>query len=50
MQLFVIMFVSDFWEVNGFLRILCLPPPIKTEHQDINEILVKVASNKSKPF
>ena len=46
MQLFVIMFVSDFWKVNGFLRILCFPPPIKTENQDINEILVKVASNK----
>ena len=50
MQLFVIMFVSEFWKVTGFLRILCLPPPIKTDPQDINEILLKVASSNPYPF
>ena len=46
----VIMFVSEIWKVTGFLRILCLPSPIKTEPQDINEILLKVASSNPYPF
>ena len=29
LQLYVIMFVSDLWQVSGFLRVLRFPPPIK---------------------
>jgi hypothetical protein len=29
-QHFVIKFVSDLWQVGGFLRVLRFPPPIKT--------------------
>ena len=32
------MFVSDFRQVGGFLRVLRFPPPIKLT--DINEIMV----------
>jgi hypothetical protein len=28
-QHYVIKFVSDLWQVCGFLRVLCFPPPIK---------------------
>ena len=28
-QHYVIKFVSDLWQVNGFLRVLQFPPPIK---------------------
>jgi len=28
-QHYVIKFVSDLWQVSGFLRVLRLPPPIK---------------------
>ena len=31
--------------VSGFLRVLWFPPPIKTDHHDITEILLKVALN-----
>jgi hypothetical protein len=27
-HVYVIMFVSDFWQVGGFLRVLLFPPPI----------------------
>ena len=38
-------FVSDLWQVSGFLRILRFRPPIKTYRHDITEILLKVALN-----
>jgi hypothetical protein len=40
----VIKFVSDFWQVGGFLR---FPPPIKEllNRHDITEVLLKVALN-----
>jgi hypothetical protein len=38
----VIKFVSDLRQVGGFLRALWFPPPIKTDHHDITEILLKV--------
>jgi len=28
-QLYVIKFVSDLWQVSGFLRVSWFPPPIK---------------------
>jgi hypothetical protein len=34
------MFVSDLWQVSGFLRVLWFP-----DHHDINEILLKVVLN-----
>jgi hypothetical protein len=42
----VIKFVSDLWQVGGFLRVLRFPPPIKT---DSHEILLKVALSIIKP-
>jgi hypothetical protein len=44
-QHYVIKFVNDLRQVRGFLRVLRFPPPIKTDHQDIAEILIKVALN-----
>jgi hypothetical protein len=42
----VLKFVSDLWQICGFLWILRFPPPIKkTDHHDITEILLKVALN-----
>ena len=41
----VIKFVSDLQQVSGFPRVLWFPPPIKTDHHDITEILLKVALN-----
>jgi hypothetical protein len=41
----VIKFVSDLQQVGGFLRVLLFPPPIKTDRNDITEILLKVALN-----
>jgi hypothetical protein len=38
-QYYVIKFVSDLRQVSGFLWV---PPPIKTDHHDITEILLKV--------
>jgi hypothetical protein len=32
-------------QVSGFLWVLWFPPPIKTDHHDITEILLKVALN-----
>ena len=40
-----IKFVSDLWQVGGFLRVLRFPLPNKTDHHDITEILLKVALN-----
>jgi len=42
-QHYVIMFVSDLRQVSGFHRVLQFPPPIKLNHHDITEILLKVA-------
>jgi len=44
-QHYVIKFVSDLWQVGGFLRILGFPPPKKTDRHDITKILLKVALN-----
>jgi hypothetical protein len=43
----VIKFVSDFWQVDGFLWALRFPPPIKltTTMYIVAEILLKVALN-----
>ena len=43
-QHYVIKFVSDLRQINGFLWVLCFPPPIKICH-DITEILLKVELN-----
>ena len=44
-QHYVIKFVSDLRQVNGFLLVLRFPPPIKTDSHDIAEILLKVVLN-----
>ena len=44
-QHYVIKFVSDLWQVGGFLRILRFPPINKTDRSDKTEILLKVALN-----
>ena len=44
-QHYVIKFVSDFWQVSGFLRILRFVSTSKTYRHDITEILLKVALN-----
>ena len=41
-QHYVIKFVSDLWQVSGFLRALRFPPPNKTDRHDITEIVLKV--------
>ena len=38
-QHYVIKFVSDLWQVGGFLRLIWFPPPIKTDIHDITEII-----------
>ena len=43
-QHYVIKFVSDLWQVDGFLWALGFPPPIKLSH-DITEILLNVTFN-----
>ena len=45
-QHYVIKFVSDLRQVSGFLRVLRLPSPIKTDHQEKTEILLKVQGQK----
>jgi len=42
-QHYVIKFVSDLWQVGGFLWVLRFPPP--TDHHYITEILLKVTLN-----
>jgi hypothetical protein len=46
---YVIKLVSDLRQVGGFLWVLRFPPPIKTDHHDINEIFLKVALNTINP-
>ena len=41
----MIMFVSDLWQVGGFLHVLRFSSTNKTGHHDINEVLLKVALN-----
>jgi hypothetical protein len=36
---YVVKFVSDFWQVGGFLRVLRFSPPNKTNRHDMIEIL-----------
>jgi hypothetical protein len=42
-QHYVIKFVSDLWQVSGFLRILPFVSTSKTYRHDITEIMLKVA-------
>jgi hypothetical protein len=44
-QLYVIKFVSDLWQVSGFLQILLVSTTNKTDHHNITEIFLKVALN-----
>ena len=44
-QRYVITFVSDLRLVGGFLWVLRLPPPKKTDSNDIAEKFLKVALN-----
>ena len=44
-KVYVIKFVSDLWQVGGFLGVLQFPPPIKTDLHDIAEIVSRVALN-----
>ena len=41
----VIKFVNDLRQVDGFLRVLRFPPPMKLTAMDITEIFLKVALN-----
>jgi hypothetical protein len=44
-QHYVIKYVSDLWQVNGFLLVLRYFSTNKTDHHDITEILLKVPLN-----
>jgi hypothetical protein len=44
-QHYVIKFISDLRQVDGFLRVFRFPPSSKTDRHDITEILLKVAIN-----
>jgi hypothetical protein len=44
-QNYAIKFVSDLWQVGGFLRVLRVSSTNKTDRHDITEILLKVALN-----
>jgi hypothetical protein len=46
----VIKFTSCLPRVGGSLRVLRLPPPLKTGRHDIAEILLKVALNHNQPI
>jgi hypothetical protein len=48
MQHYVIKFVSDLWQVSGFLWILLVSSTNKTDYHDITEILLKVTLNTNK--
>jgi hypothetical protein len=48
-QHYVIKFVSDLWQVSGFLQVIQFPPPIKLRH-DITELLLEVTLNTIKPY
>jgi hypothetical protein len=38
-------FFSDLGQISGFLQVLWFSPPIKLDHHNIAEILLKVALN-----
>jgi hypothetical protein len=44
-QHYVIKFISDLRQVDGFLRVLSVSSTNKTDRHDITEILLKVALN-----
>ena len=44
-QYYVIKFVSDLRQVDGFHRVFRFPPPIQTDCHGLTEILLKVALN-----
>jgi hypothetical protein len=41
-QHYVIKFVSDLWQVSGFLRVLRFPPPIKLTAWGINIYIINI--------
>jgi hypothetical protein len=43
----VIKFVSDLWQVGGFLWVLQFPPPIKLEDWTLHNLLISDISNKA---
>ena len=45
MQNYVINVASDLGHVGAVLQVILFPPPIKTDHQNIAELLLKVALN-----
>ena len=44
-QLYAIKFVSDLWQICGFLHVLRFHPSNKTDLHELTEILLKVALN-----
>ena len=44
-KLNVIKFISDLWQVGGFLKLLRFPKTNKADCHDMTEILLKVALN-----
>jgi hypothetical protein len=47
----MVRFVSDLWQVGGFLQVLLVSSTNKTDRHDITEILLKVAlPSPSSPF
>ena len=46
---YVIKFVSDLRQIDGFLRTLRFPSPIKSDRQDIAEILFKEVAKHHNP-
>jgi hypothetical protein len=46
-QHYVIKFVSDLWQIGGFLLVLLFPPN-KTDSHDITDLLLKVALSTKK--
>jgi hypothetical protein len=45
MQLYLIKFISDLWQVGGLLLVLRVSSTNKTDRHDITEILLKVVLN-----
>jgi hypothetical protein len=45
-QHYVIKFVSDLWQVSGFLRVLRFPPPIKLTAEQIGEGIVTIFTSR----
>ena len=49
-QHYVIKFVSDLLQDDGFLWILWFPPPIKTDRHNITDILISGIKNYKQPI